>query len=433
MTTTKSFITFFLNDFKKEHNLNFKTTNYYYQYKNYKNSFGDGYAIYITTRLNNYLSKIFTVKNFNLLSFGEIHEVIKEDLETLKRMTLKQFIIDKMTKLEDLERKAMQEERKAMQEKRNRFKKLYKKNDRILNGILEYIEGGGLENSISELTNCDIDIDISKWDREEEIKLNLKYKFYNLDYCYLKDIIKDKGYSQEAIEMLEEEFCEDRIDGSYEHANDIAWDNIDYDFNEAVGKENVEVGSDSYYNFFYINIHNNDIDLYCDDLIDLYNIKTKGYLFKKHGSLDNVVEAQKTMIKNFFKAKRNLDRLLRELEEVNISAKAILETMHSQQLEEDVQRFILENNLIMTSNADNIKYDYIEKFIGNELVTNKGARVPIEEAKNILQAFKNGEDILNKKVGAFTIRKIFNISDNIFIRIGCHLIRINQELESKLA
>ena len=417
MTTTKSFITFFLNDFKKEHNLNFKTTNYYYQYKNYKNSFGDDYARYIIIELNNYLSKIFFINKNN---------AIEEDLEILKTKTLKQFIIDKMTKLEDLERK-------AMQEKRNHLKKLYKKNDRILNKILEYIEGDGLKNAISELTNCDIDIDINKWDTEEEIKLNLKYQFCYLDYCYLKDIIKDKGYSQEAIEMLEDEFDEDRIDNSYEHANDIAWDSIVDNFFKAVGKKNVEADSDSYYNFFYINIHNNDIDLNDNDLIDLYNIKTKGYLFKKHGSLDNVVEAQKTMIENFFKAKRNLDRLLKDLEVVRKDAELLLRTQHSKQLEEDVKRFILENNLIMTSNADNIKYDYIEKFVGNELVTNKGAIVPIQEAKNILRAFKNGEDILNKKIGAFTIRKIFNISDNIFIRIGCHLIRINQELESKLA
>lgn len=424
MTANKSKVIFFFNDFKKEYNINFKTTNYYYQYKNYKNSFGDDYARYIIIELNNYLSKIFFINKNN---------AIEEDLEILKTKTLKQFIIDKMTKLEDLERKAMQEERKAMQEKRNHLKKLYKKNDRILNRILEYIEGGGLENSISELTNSDIDIDINKWDMEKEIKLNLKYKFCYLDYCYLEDIIEDKGYSQEVIEMLEEEFDDDRIMESYEHANDIVWDNIDYDFNEAAGKENVEVDNDSYYNIFYININNNDIDLYCDDLIDLYNIKTKGYLFKKYGSLDDVVKIQKIIIKNFFKAKRNLDRLLKELEVVRRNAEITLRTQHSKQLKEDVKRFILENNLIMTSNADNIKYDYIEKFVGNELVTNKGARVPIEEAKNILQAFKNGEDILNKKIGAFTIRKIFNISDNIFIRIGCHLIRINQDLESKLA
>jgi hypothetical protein len=78
------------------------------------------------------------------------------------------------------------------------------------------------------------------------------------------------------------------------------------------------------------------------------------------------------------------------------------------------------------SNIDNIKT--IEN---SYLVTNRNAKVPLNEVKNIIQLLMKGYDIQNKKIGAFTINKIVKKEKDTYIKIGCHLFSLNQTLLNK--
>lgn len=56
----------------------------------------------------------------------------------------------------------------------------------------------------------------------------------------------------------------------------------------------------------------------------------------------------------------------------------------------------------------------------------------MKKLTKIKKQFLNGVNIQNKKIGNYTILKIFDIKQKIFLRIGCHLIKIDNKLKQQL-
>lgn len=109
-----------------------------------------------------------------------------------------------------------------------------------------------------------------------------------------------------------------------------------------------------------------------------------------------------------------------------------LHKKHSEmQRKKDIQLENREQNRINKFfGTKNISYDtsldYV-KIKGNELRTDKGARVPLSEAVVLKRMYKkNPDSIIGKSVGYFAVDAI----TDSYIRIGCHMFSIKHLLES---
>jgi len=110
-----------------------------------------------------------------------------------------------------------------------------------------------------------------------------------------------------------------------------------------------------------------------------------------------------------------------------------VETVAQDQLENDIEEFIENHNLLKDGDIEKLKFDFIAKIEGEEITTNKGAKAPLDDCKKALEVFKSGGSLEGLKLGVYTINKIFNIKENVFFRAGCHLIKIDNHLINQLA
>lgn len=65
---------------------------------------------------------------------------------------------------------------------------------------------------------------------------------------------------------------------------------------------------------------------------------------------------------------------------------------------------------------------------GDEVITSRGAEVPLTAAKQLHQAIKAGLDVVGKTVGSFTVESLtpFMASKDIVVKIGCHKILLSE-------
>jgi hypothetical protein len=68
---------------------------------------------------------------------------------------------------------------------------------------------------------------------------------------------------------------------------------------------------------------------------------------------------------------------------------------------------------------------------GDVIQTNGGAEVPLDVARRLFVALKNGMNIVGKHVGPFEINGIYETHNDHTIKIGCHLILLS-EIENVL-
>lgn len=77
------------------------------------------------------------------------------------------------------------------------------------------------------------------------------------------------------------------------------------------------------------------------------------------------------------------------------------------------------------------KINHVE--IGAEdITTDMHARVPIIAAKDIINRYTNGENVVGAFVGSYKINKVFTVADETYFKIGCHLLKLS-EVSQKLA
>lgn len=335
--------------------------------------------------------------------------------------------------------------KKLLLKNHNRFLKIYKEFNNV--DLNDYF--GEIAKSKGFKTNC--------WQNKITFKID-DLDFYDDIY---KILLENKILNKKTIEAVKEEFNDNRINSSFNHCNDYLFDffgdNVD-NFNDLfyydkmdykTGKKiTVKDGwcfdSDSYSSWVELDINANNnltmLDGYSSGSgLDIaYNANNEGLrvYFEGGRTLKEAVNFQFEILQatieeiNLFK--REFKKRLQAMQEAVNDLNDSLKNAHKQQLELDILDYIEEHSLIIEGDIEKIKFDYIAKIEEGQAITNKGAIVPIDDAKRVLNKFLEGLDIVNEKIGAFTVNKVFDIKNIIFLRIGCHLIKIDNELKQQL-
>jgi hypothetical protein len=291
-----------------------------------------------------------------------------------------------------------------------------------------------------------------KYNKEKIIfDINEIEYFDNIDAI----LLENKIFNKETIEAIKQEFDEGRINSSYEHCHNY------FDYHDELGQ-----GVDNFENLFYHKKGSkiNDYDFECDNykswieleidannklsMLDYWNnfgaikaaihAKEQGLRFYFEGgrTLPEAVAYQfdilKETIEEFNQFRHDFDKRLEAMKQAVEYLNEDLKYMHKNQLEQDILNYIEENSLIITGDIEKIKFDYVAKIEDGQAITNKGAIVPIEDAKRVLKRFLEGLEVVGEKIGVFTVNKVFDIKETVFLRIGCHLIKIDNELKQQL-
>lgn len=259
--------------------------------------------------------------------------------------------------------------------------------------------------------------------------------------------------NQKAIELIKEEFDESRLESTYYHAidcyNEFLFNRYDDDFADLFYYKDNQ-GKNQFYGWKVDGL-TIDIELMADDKLEMLNgynhhgllsyandIINKGlrYYFNRGLNLREAVDYQFELLLDTYKElnryKRELRKRLEVMKQHVENCNNYAKTVYADQLRSDIADYIEENSLIIAGDIEKIKFDYIAKIEDGMATTNKGAVVPIEDAKKVLDNFLSGINIINNKIGSFTVNKIFEIKDTIFIRIGCHLIKIDDQIKQQL-
>jgi hypothetical protein len=270
-------------------------------------------------------------------------------------------------------------------------------------------------------------------------------KLEELDYVCFDTAIENLNITnQDTIDLIRREV---NGDFSYHHASEQA----NSDFKDAIKeewyhkiytkdgtKEKPLFEFEDHYSATYIKsnlfeFHEFEDLQYCKDFTAINNIKDcfNNIKIYQKDSYD-IYEWQKYLINEAISNIRQYKKRLKSMGEACIDYNYST-TLPQHQFELDIESYIEENNLIINENINKIKFDYIDRIDGDKIITNKGAIAPLTDCKKALEVYKNGENIEGLRLGAYTIKKIFNIKDNIFFRAGCHLIKIDSNLINQLA
>ena len=284
---------------------------------------------------------------------------------------------------------------------------------------------------------------------------------------YFNDIeailLENKIFNKETIEAVKKEFDESRFNSSFEHCSDY----FDYHNNLGQGVDNFEnlffyekmdystgrkskqknywdFESNSYKTWVELEINaNNKLSM-----LDYWNNsgaikatinaidKSLRFYFEGGRTLAEAVAFQfdilKETIREFNDFRRDFNKRLEAMKQAVDYLNEDLKYLHKNQIEQDILSYIEENSLIITGDIEKIKFDYIAKIEDGQAITNKGAIVPIDDAKRVLKRFLDGLEVVGEKIGVFTVNKVFDIKETVFLRIGCHLIKIDNELKQQL-
>jgi hypothetical protein len=297
---------------------------------------------------------------------------------------------------------------------------------------------------------------------------SLQIKLDDLNYCDIDDAILNLGITnQETIKKIKENINENY---SYEHANDYILNDIfdrfskndsfnkRFFYKEYCYKQKKDIYEERFefkdwgYNSTSINskLFNLENIFYSDsfdfareisELTKINNYRDLIHnvrLYKNHiNSLRyyscNILELQQEFLKESYTTIKefvyNLRAMLQQINYYNEVATTEAQSL----LENDIESFLENEGLLKDGDIEKMKFDYIAKIEGEEIITNKGAKAPLEDCKKALEVFKNGGNLEGLKLGVYKINKIFNIKNNVFFRAGCHLIKIDDNLINQLA
>lgn len=75
--------------------------------------------------------------------------------------------------------------------------------------------------------------------------------------------------------------------------------------------------------------------------------------------------------------------------------------------------------------VSNLPYELL-RIQGNEVVTSRGARVPLDLAVTLYRAIEAGKNVIGATIGHFTVNSINEIENDKVIVIGCHRILLSE-------
>jgi len=288
-------------------------------------------------------------------------------------------------------------------------------------------------------------------------KESIEIKLNDIDYCNIDDAILSLGIiNKDTIEQIKENVNED---DSFEHAKDYLFQDFgcssdgfykrfyykkfDYSKKKEVVEEDFQF-TDWGYSQNGITSENFELDnkfceqdfcrYYLDELTPINNYQDLIRNVRIYNKFDNdIIGGQRGFLSDSYHYIKNfvydLRAMLEQIRFFNIEA----ETGVQYQLESDIENYLDNEGLLKDGDIEKVKFDYIAKIEGEEIITNKGAKAPLDDCKKALEVFKSGGSLEGLKLGVYTINKIFNIKESIFFRAGCHLVRIDDNLINQLA
>jgi len=288
-------------------------------------------------------------------------------------------------------------------------------------------------------------------------KESIEIKLNDIDYCNIDDAILSLGIiNKDTIEQIKENVNED---DSFEHAKDYLFQDFgcssdgfykrfyykkfDYSKKKEVVEEDFQF-TDWGYSQNGITSENFELDnkfceqdfcrYYLDELTPINNYQDLIRNVRIYNKFDNdIIGGQRGFLSDSYHYIKNfvydLRAMLEQIRFFNIEA----ETGAQYQLESDIENYLDNEGLLKDGDIEKVKFDYIAKIEGEEIITNKGAKAPLDDCKKALEVFKSGGSLEGLKLGVYKINKIFNIKESIFFRAGCHLVRIDDNLINQLA
>lgn len=102
------------------------------------------------------------------------------------------------------------------------------------------------------------------------------------------------------------------------------------------------------------------------------------------------------------------------------------------QLENEIGEFVV-NELSVEERVQEglAKINTFIRVDSDEVVTNEHAHAPTSRVKEVIELFKNGNNVEGLKIGSYKIKKVFEIDGEHYFKIGCHLFKLS-DVESKL-
>jgi hypothetical protein len=330
------------------------------------------------------------------------------------------------------------------------LKQFIKNHNRILNLLAIFKDSEGRIEIAKRFTKLN-DFAFNSNKESIEIKLN------DIDYCNIDDAILNlEIINKDTIEQIKENVNEE---DSCQHANDNLFEDFgcfddsfykkfyykkfDYSKEKEVLEKNFEF-TDWGYGQSGITSENFELDnkfwqqdfctYYLDELTPINNYQDLIRNVRIYNKFDNdIIGGQRGFLSDSYHYIKNFVYDLRAMLSVVKIHNESAETIAQEQLECDIEDFIENENLLKDGDIEKVKFDYIAKIEGEEIITNKGAKAPLDDCKKALEVFKSGGSLEGLKLGVYTINKIFNIKENVFFRAGCHLVRIDDNLINQLA
>jgi len=273
-------------------------------------------------------------------------------------------------------------------------------------------------------------------------KESIEIKLNDIDYCNIDDAILSLGIiNKDTIEQIKENVNED---DSFEHAKDYLfrdfgcssdgfykrfyYKKFDYSKKKEVVEEDFQF-TDWGYSQNGITSENFELDnkfceqdfcrYYLDELTPINNYQDLIRNVRIYNKFDNdIIGGQRGFLSDSYHYIKNfvydLRAMLEQIRFFNIEA----ETGVQYQLESDIENYLDNEGLLKDGDIEKVKFDYIAKIEGEEIITNKGAKAPLDDCKKALEVFKSGGSLEGLKLGVYTINKIFNIKESIFFEQG---------------
>lgn len=155
-----------------------------------------------------------------------------------------------------------------------------------------------------------------------------------------------------------------------------------------------------------------------------YNLNTIDDVIKEANEYFKLIgkRAYKMPVKTRKQILDHLNARLKRYQELNTpemiaAKKAKQDKITAEKYAESIADFRAGKN----TNIHGLPYDLL-RIQGNEVITSRGARVPLIVAKHLLESLLKGRDITGETVGQFAITSV----NNDTVKIGCHEIAISE-------
>lgn len=297
---------------------------------------------------------------------------------------------------------------------------------------------------------------------DKQLSFDVKLHSVYLDSSDVEGHIKTLELNEEDKQMVLDEFDDKRIGGMFDH---FCVDNAES------FKENIDQKESPY----YLLLDSKKIGFYgrsgghlCLGRISEFEIDFDGetghypiwdwsrtdgayWSFQKETLVQDFMEYyevtnQKELMKclrndigkgdlaDYYKTAINNQKLLEQLEEEIKLFKQNAKKYLIEQLTSEVDEFI-ENEFgieVAIEKAEKGDYSGLNTIVNIQnsyALTNLNAKVPLNAVKAVLKAMQHGKNVINQKIGAFTINRVVTRLNDTYVKIGCHLFSLNQTLK----